>query len=49
MYLWLSENLLSRAGWPQTHRDPLVFASQVLGIKVCSALNSIHPDAIGLK
>ena len=30
--LWLS--LLCRRGWPQTHRDPPVSASRVLGLKV---------------
>ena len=29
---WLS--LLCRPGWPRTHRDPSVPASQVLGLKV---------------
>ncbi|CAO2628824.1 hypothetical protein LEMLEM_LOCUS20187, partial [Lemmus lemmus] len=43
LYLWsLSYNLLCRPGWPQTHRDPPVSASQVLGLKVCSATANKH-------
>ena len=30
-----------RPGWPQTHRDPPASASQVLGLKVCTATTQI--------
>ena len=34
--LWLFLNSLGRPGWPQTHQDPPVSASRVLGLKVCN-------------
>lgn len=33
-----SLDMLCKAGWPGTHRDPLVSVSQALGLKVCSTV-----------
>jgi hypothetical protein len=38
VYPWLSWNSLCRPGWPQTLRDPLAFASPVLGLTLCAII-----------
>ena len=41
LFSWLAWSLLYRPGWPQTHRDPSVFASQVLRLKTYSTTPSL--------
>ena len=35
-------NSLCSPGWPQTHRDPLASAFQVLGLKVCTRVLNLR-------
>lgn len=41
LYPWLSQNLLFRPGWPQTHRNPPDSASQMFRLKVWATTSRI--------